>query len=617
MLKRVLGRVNLIGRWQWQAPAWLAWLGGRTARGWRYLAADRSRLAIALVLVIASAGGYAWYATRPTPHYVSYVVSAPGLTEYNDTGISSIKPLKIVFSESAAPLKQLQKAVTTGIEVSPAIDGSWFWTNDRELLFTPRNDWPVDGAFGVRFAVKGLLAPQVELDTYGFKFRSQPFSAAISDSQFYQDPRTPTLKKLVATVKFSHPVDTDQLESHVSLAVAKDAEYLGLTPDSRHFTVTYDKFRLAAFIHSAALPMPRDDTPMTLAVDKGVRAARGGNATASRLSSVVTIPGRTSLRFAEAHMTVVDNAKYEPEQILLLNSSSPVVERAFTGKVSVRLLPARHPKQPKEDKRLYDWSDQAEIGNDILAQAEPVTVSYVPSEEGGNTSHGFKFLAPVGRYLHVTVNDGVEGTGGYLSGKSFVATVRVGPYRRALTFLGQGALLSLSSDRKVGYLVRDIPGKSPIRVSQLHRAVALDPRTGRPDCPPYTSGTHFEVFEFWSSDMLKLFRQAGMPRRTPPPLPACASDDSAEGPRIASPLRSVSYALRRSAPQDAITLDASAAADVQRVFWFDGNALIGMRRVRDGALSWRPAAPGAHLIRIVDDHGRSAERDVDVSFTTP
>jgi membrane carboxypeptidase/penicillin-binding protein PbpC len=63
-----------------------------------------------------------------------------------------------------------------------------------------------------------------------------------------------------------------------------------------------------------------------------------------------------------------------------------------------------------------------------------------------------------------------------------------------------------------------------------------------------------------------------------------------------------------------ITLDASVAADVQRVFWFDGRALIGMRAVAEGPLPWHPTSPGAHLIRIVDDHGRSAERDVNVQF---
>ena len=115
-----------------------------------------------------------------------------------------------------------------------------------------------------------------------------------------------------------------------------------------------------------------------------------------------------------------------------------------------------------------------------------------------------------------------------------------------------------------------IPGKSPIRVSQLHRAVAIDTRTGRPTCPPLSpETTRFEVYEFWPSDMLKLFREAGMPRRVPPPLPSCASEDSADAPRISSPLRNVSYTLRRSAGHRH-SLEASAAANVQSVFWFDG-----------------------------------------------
>jgi len=161
-----------------------------------------------------------------------------------------------------------------------------------------------------------------------------------------------------------------------------------------------------------------------------------------------------------------------------------------------------------------------------------------------------------------------------------------------------------------------IPGKSPIRVSQLHRPVAIDIGTGRPACPPYSpQTTRFEVFEFWSSDMLKLFREAGMPRRTPPPLPACTADDSADGPRIASPRLAVTYTLRRARPDAVIALEAGVAADVQSLFWFDGAALIGKTTVRAGAFPWRPSADGAHLIRVIDDHGRSAERDVQVQFS--
>jgi penicillin-binding protein 1C len=114
--------------------------------------------------------------------------------------------------------------------------------------------------------------------------------------------------------------------------------------------------------------------------------------------------------------------------------------------------------------------------------------------------------------------------------------------------------------------------------------------------------------------MRKLFRQAGMPRRAPPSLSDCAVEESGDAPVITSPIRNVSYALRTASAREAIALDASVGGDVARVFWFDGTTLIGVRDVTDGALAWRPSASGVHLIRIVDDRGRSAERDVEVQI---
>ena len=219
----------------------------------------------------------------------------------------------------------------------------------------------------MRFAEKGFFAAQVVLEDYEPEVRSQPFTASISESQFYQDPRDPNLKKLVATLRFSHPVDAEQLESRVSLAVANDAEYLGLTPDSRHFTVLYDKFKLAAFIHSAALAMPRDDTPLTLKIASGVRAARGGNETRGQMEAVVTVPGRTSLRFADARMTVVDNARYEPEQILLMKIVASA-ERAFARRR--HRAPAADPSPAAAKEIWIPVGDEAEIGADILSKAE-------------------------------------------------------------------------------------------------------------------------------------------------------------------------------------------------------------------------------------------------------
>jgi len=232
---------HLFGHWQWESPAWIRWVGVQFNRFTRYLAADRKRAAGLLILVIAAGGGFAWYETRPKPNYVEYSVSPPPLTTYDDMGVQHIKPMRVQFSEPVAPLKNLEKAVTSGIDVSPAIAGTWFWVSDRELQFTPRDDWPIDAKFKVRLASKGFLADLILLEDYKFTFATEPFSARFTESQFYQDPRDPNLKKLVATVQFSHPVDTAEFEKHVALATASDAAYLGLKPDSRNFPVVYDK----------------------------------------------------------------------------------------------------------------------------------------------------------------------------------------------------------------------------------------------------------------------------------------------------------------------------------------------------------------------------------------
>ena len=447
---------KVFGQVQWQAPEWIQWTGRRYRTALRDLLADRRTLTITVLALVTVVGALAWYEFRPRPHYVEYTVTAPQLTVYDENGIASIYPLTVGFEEPVAPLANLDKRLTSGIEISPAFAGTWTWLDDKHLQFAPKSDWPVDASFTVKIGCKGFLANSVELDDYSFKFRTQPFSAKITSSRFYQDPQNPTQKNLVATVGFSHPVDTAQFEQHVSLIPARDADYLGLTPDSKHFTVVYDKLKLFAYIHSAALGMPRDDTSITIVIDKGIRAARGGNQTSDKIQSIVIIPGRTSLRFDGAQMTLVDNARYEPEQVLLLTSSSPVAEQSFAGKVQAYLLPLRHPNQPKEDKDPYNWSDDSQIGNDILAKSQSLPLTYVASDGGSQTTHGFKFNAPVGRYVFLWVKEGVQGTGGYVSGKPYTATIQVTPYRQALTFLGKGALLSLAGDRKVGFLVRDV-----------------------------------------------------------------------------------------------------------------------------------------------------------------
>jgi penicillin-binding protein 1C len=161
-----------------------------------------------------------------------------------------------------------------------------------------------------------------------------------------------------------------------------------------------------------------------------------------------------------------------------------------------------------------------------------------------------------------------------------------------------------------------IPGVSPIRVSDVHRRVWIDTRTGKQACAPYDpQHTRSEVFEFWPSDLLQLFEQAGMPRRRPPPPSDCQRDVLlGSAPIITSPVIAATYTVRAARlGADAIPLSANADSDVRRLHWFVDNTYIGTG-APSIAMPWQPHRSGRYLVRAVDDRGRADTRELEVEI---
>lgn len=157
-----------------------------------------------------------------------------------------------------------------------------------------------------------------------------------------------------------------------------------------------------------------------------------------------------------------------------------------------------------------------------------------------------------------------------------------------------------------------IAGKSPIRKSTLHRAVLIDTRTGKLACTP-SRYTRTEIFEYWPSDMVAIFKKAGMPLRQPP-AGSCDKDADTQGaPSIVSPLRGVTH-MRRLNRNEPLYLRAEAGANSATLRWFVDNALVGSSKPGE-SISWNPPQPGTYLIRVVDEHGNSDSRQVQLELT--
>lgn len=156
-----------------------------------------------------------------------------------------------------------------------------------------------------------------------------------------------------------------------------------------------------------------------------------------------------------------------------------------------------------------------------------------------------------------------------------------------------------------------IPGRSPFARCEVHRQVLVDRRTGLRACPG-AEGAEARVYEFWPSDLARLFARAGVGRREPPSEdPACGLDGAAargRPPEISAPAAGLTLVRRPGA--DPVPLAAVTDAGARELHWFAGGAYLG--RVPAGeALDWSPA-PGRWLLRAVDDAGRSASVEVSV-----
>src|SRR6266571_1143583 len=124
-----------------------------------------------------------------------------------------------------------------------------------------------------------------------------------------------------------------------------------------------------------------------------------------------------------------------------------------------------------------------------------------------------------------------------------------------------------------------------------------------------------EVFEFWPSDIQRLFAKAGMPRRKPPAIECGRETSPGMPPTITSPLRGAEYEMRADRlAEEAVPLTANAGGEVRTLYWFVNDAFVGDSHPGN-ALAWKPGRAGKFLVRAVDEQGRSDVRELRVAIT--
>lgn len=467
--------VFLFGRINWTTPPWIRFLKRKTQTH------PKTVLAAVIFIIIfffLSAYAYCWYKNQPQPQLIEAFVQPPGITTIKE---DQLVPDDLIINfgfpiknnpkdsedeaasdenfnpKSVAPIQLVGKKIESGIEMSPAIEGEWFWENDSRLFFRPTGDWPAGQTFNIHFD-KAVFTTNSPIKTYDYSFSTLPFNGKIVEFKFYQDPNNPKIKQAVGTIQFDFPVDLKSLLSKTSLlpeSLKKETK-----PDNNpiQFDINLDKTKRIAYLRSQPINLSDNPRYLVLTIDKGVKPANGPGVLNDKLAKNLLIPDvENYFKIMDVKSAIVRNNQNRPEQILAIETSLGVNENQLKKHVHVYLLPKDLPSSGTEkEKKNYEWKNPGEITTKILKNLIPLNLQLIPPDRAYSTLHSFRLNIPTTGFLYIKIDKGLSGFGDFTLALDHASVLKVPEYPKEISYLHNGALLALHSEKKLSVVVRGL-----------------------------------------------------------------------------------------------------------------------------------------------------------------
>jgi uncharacterized repeat protein (TIGR01451 family) len=439
----------VIGDISWRPPGWAAPIHSGVRR--------RPVLSSALILTLIAlvAGGlwlWHWVANLPQPPTIDWQISSSPGYYRND--------VVLTFDRSVAALEYIGKDVSKQVNLTPKLDGKWYWVSGTQLNFHPSADWSAATTYHVTLA-KSLFSWHARISTLERDFRTRPFTVSISDPTFYVNPKDPSIKQVTATLHFSYPVDHATLENSLTLAMESGENVFKDAPNATgRCTFSYDPQddNTVVYVRSVNVVVPKESGHAILTVPTSVRTTHGQARLDSQEEADVLVPCNSDLfHIASAQTTIVPTPQGDPEQTLILVTSVGVKPAELAQALHAWVLPkAKKRHDADSGEEVAKWSSPAEVDAAVLAKSAPASLTLVPSEEEYATLHSFKMKVPENAYVYVQVDKGLKSVGGFALGDSFASVTWMPPYPRSIRIMHDGSLLALSGERKLSISSRGV-----------------------------------------------------------------------------------------------------------------------------------------------------------------
>lgn len=443
----------ILGDLSWTAPTWLTSIIALIKR-------KPSVFIAGFVLLLIIGGVYQYIQTLAQPIVVAAKISKPSLTGTSKHAKADSLNIKFVYDfsnlkpdqerpsgkASVARIDLIDQKLASGVSLSPAKKGTWLWMSDNRLQFTPETDWPAGTEYTVSFD-DTIFNPQTILASQSSTFKTHSFDIKVADIEFYQDPKDVSIRRVISTVKFSHPVDKKSFEKHVNMTMRPSGATKEVDPVAYEFDITYHINQREAYLSSKPLSLPKQTNYMTVLIDDDVKTLLGGETSQAETQRKVLIPDIYSfLKVEEAETQIVRNENNQPEQVLTLAFTDYLDEKELQSKLTAYALP-----------RNKHWKSTEQLTAAVLAKSEKVSLKMIPNERSNSKLFNFTFDAPEEYQLYVKIDKGFKSINDFVHASFYDKFLYTPAYPKEVTFSGEGSVLTYSGNHKLSVVTRGVP----------------------------------------------------------------------------------------------------------------------------------------------------------------
>lgn len=448
----------ITGRVRWMPPAWIPFV-------FSFFSKHRKYAALFLILAGIGLGIHQYVDGLPKKIKVQAKLTDIKLTGGNRNATPSQLEVTFVYdyeslnegqlqpvgSPSVAKIDLIGKVIESGITLKPAKKGQWKWLGDSYLTFVPETDWPAGVEYQVMFA-QPIFTKQTILSQNQYSFETPAFGANFQSTEFYQDPTDSSVRRVVSTLSFSHPVDSESLEDNLRMGLQAQTPSAPDKIKAHPFSVSYSQDLREAYITSEPVALPTEPNYMKLILGHGVRSLLGGGASRQAIETKVLVPDIYSyLKVTNVSTEIVRNTQNEPEQLVMLEFTDEIEQQELLSKLRVYQL-----SDPVDSSARNRDRRPRLVNEGVLLKSKKINVSLIPNERSSAKHYSFVIDAPERQNIYVLIEAGLTSVNEFVQASPYDEVIAAPAYPKEITISGEGAVLTQSGNHQLSVVTRGV-----------------------------------------------------------------------------------------------------------------------------------------------------------------